>query len=69
VKDFRDITLIRKPIQPVCALYFDPAEKRNQMLIAPLPEFMCDLDSDSGEDVFKEYIGKLIEVRAKLSTS
>jgi hypothetical protein len=69
VKDFRDITLIRKPIQPICALYFDPAEKRDQMLIAPLPEFLCDLDSDSGEDVFKEYIGKLIEVRAKLSTS
>lgn len=66
VTDFRDMRRCRKPFEPVCALYFDPPEKRDQMLISPLPPFLCDLDSNSGEDAYKEYIGKLVELRAKL---
>jgi hypothetical protein len=60
VKEMRDTWLRRRrPIELVCALYFDPPEKRHQMLKA-LPEFLCDLDSNSGDDIFKAYIGKLI---------
>jgi hypothetical protein len=65
VTDFRDMLRCRKPFEPVCALYFDPPEKRDQMLIAPLPPFLCDLDSKSGEEAYKEYIGKLVEVKTK----
>jgi hypothetical protein len=68
VKKFRNVSLSKRPIEPVCALYFDPPEKRNEMLTS-IPNYFIPLDSSSAEDVFQKFVGELVKVRAKLTTS
>jgi hypothetical protein len=58
MRTFMDLRLAKQPVEPACALYFDPPEKRNQLLASPPPFFRL-IDSTSGEPEFQQFIDEL----------
>jgi hypothetical protein len=58
MRTFMDLRLSKQPLEPACALYFDPPEKRNQLLASP-PPFFRTIDSSSGEPEFQQFIAEL----------
>jgi hypothetical protein len=58
MQTFRDLRLSKKPVEPACVLYFDPPEKRDELLASP-PEFFHIIDSSSGEPEFQQFIDEL----------
>jgi len=59
MRTFMDIRLSKQPVEPACILYFDPPEKRNQLLASP-PPFFRTIDSSSGEPEFQQFVKELI---------
>ena len=55
---FMDLRLSRRPVEPACALYFDPPEKRKELLASP-PPFFRTIDSTNGEPEFLRFIEEL----------
>ena len=64
MRSFMNMKLARQPLDLVCALYFDPPEKRNQMHASP-PAFFRTIDSCSAEPEFEQFIH---ELRSKVTT-
>jgi len=58
MRKFMDLRLSRQPAEPVCALYFDPPEKRHQMLASP-PPFFLTIDSGNAESEFQRFFTEL----------
>lgn len=58
MRTFRELRLAKQPVQPACVLYFDPPEKRNELLATP-PPFFHTIDSTSDEPEFAEFINEL----------
>lgn len=55
---FRTMALSMRPVDLLCALYFDPPEKRKELLRSP-PTFFRMIDSKSGESEFVKSINDL----------
>jgi hypothetical protein len=64
MRTLMDLRLSKQPLEPACVLYFDPPEKRNQLLASP-PPFFHTIDSSSGEPEFQQFIDELIATGAK----
>lgn len=58
MRSFMNMRLARDPLDLVCALYFDPPEKRHQMHASP-PPFFRTIDSHSAEPEFEQFINAL----------
>jgi hypothetical protein len=58
MRTFMDVRLAKLPVEPACALYFDPPEQRNQLLASPPPFFRI-IDSSSGEPEFQKFVDEL----------
>ena len=58
MRTFMDVRLAKQPVEPACALYFDPPEQRNQLLASPPPFFRI-IDSSSGEPEFQQFVDEL----------
>ncbi|MBL4899954.1 MAG: toll/interleukin-1 receptor domain-containing protein [Colwellia sp.] len=65
MRTFRELRLAKQPIQPVCVLYFDPPEKRNELLATP-PPFFYTLDSTSSEPEFAQFVKELKQANVSL---
>jgi hypothetical protein len=58
MRTFMDLRLSKQPVEPACVLYFDPPEKRNQLLASP-PPFFRTFDSRSAEPEFQQFVAEL----------
>jgi hypothetical protein len=58
MRTFMDLRLSKQPVEPACVLYFDPPEKRLQLLASP-PPFFRTLDSRSPEPEFRRFVEEL----------
>ncbi|WP_114324840.1 toll/interleukin-1 receptor domain-containing protein [Candidatus Colwellia aromaticivorans] len=63
MRTFRELRLAKQPIQPACVLYFEPPEKRNELLATP-PPFFHTIDSTSNEIEFEQFISELQQMDA-----
>jgi hypothetical protein len=58
MRTFMDLRLAKQPAEPACVLYFEPPEKRMQMLASP-PPFFRTIDSASPEPEFQKFLEEL----------
>jgi hypothetical protein len=58
MRTLMDVRLSKQPNEPACVLYFDPPEKRNQLLASP-PPFFHTVDSGSGDAEFQKFVSEL----------
>ncbi len=65
MRTFRELRLAKQPTQPACVLYFDPPEKRNELLATP-PPFFHTIDSTSNEVEFAQFIDELQQIDTTL---
>ena len=63
MQTFRDLVMSKQGAEPTCVLYFEPPEKRNELLASP-PPFFSTIDSGSGETEFQQVIDKLRDSEA-----
>lgn len=59
MQTFRELVMSKQGGAPICVLYFDPPEKRDELLASP-PPFFCTIDSGSGEIEFQQIIDKMM---------
>jgi hypothetical protein len=58
MRTLMDVRLAKQPVEPACALYFDPPEMRKELLASP-PPFFRTIDSSSAEPEFQQFIDEL----------
>lgn len=66
MRTFMELRLAKQPAEPACVLYFEPPEKRQQMLASPPPFFRTIDGTSSTEPEFQQFIEELRAMRTVL---